>query len=286
MSSIAYLNGEFLPLQQARISPLDRGFLFGDSVYELIPCYNGMPFRAAQHVARLLRSLESIYLPSTFTSEQWQALLNKVIAHNPQPHQTLYLQVSRGQEDQREQSIKADTQPTVFIMSTPMNVPATEQILQDSGIHCITTTDTRWQHCDIKANALLANILLRHQASLLNADEAILIRDHHVTEGSASNVFVVHEGELATPPLSQYLLGGVTRDLILELAKKHPIKVLERPITHNELRQASEIWITSSSQGIRPVVKLDKSPVGNGLPGSMWRTIAQDFADYRLALLQ
>ncbi len=283
--STAYFNGEFLPLEKVAISPLDRGFLFGDSVYELIPCYQKHLFRPEQHIDRLLRSLSGTYMDSPYSAEQWQSLLQQVVDMNSAPNQIIYLQVSRGVQPQREYTFDDSLKPTILIMSTPMDRPDLASLDQEHGIFCTTAHDNRWQHCDIKGTSLLANVLLRHQATLQQANETILLRDGQVTEGSSSNVFLVKNQTLTTPPLSQNILGGITRDLILELAQKHPIKVEEADISEPQLHQADEIWITSSAVGVRPVVKLNNHPVGHGLPGPLWRTIANQYIEYRHALM-
>ena len=274
-----------MPLDQVHISPLDRGFLFGDGVFELIPSYGKQLFRPQQHIQRLLNSLESIYLPSPYDAQHWLNLLQQLVALNPQQNQTLYLQVTRGVEAKRDHAIKAETQPTVFIMSTAMDKPSLSSLDTEQGIDAITHQDSRWQHCNIKSNSMLGNILLRHQSTLQGASETILIRDGKVTEGTSSNVFVLTEGCLATPPLSQYLLGGVTRDLILELAQQNHIPVVQENLSESQLFSAQEVWITSSSVGIRPVVRLDRQVIADGNPGQLWRKLAKCFIEYRHSLM-
>lgn len=283
--TVAYFNGEFVPLDEVKISPLDRGYLFGDGVFEVIPCYQKHLFRPQQHIQRLLRSLSAIYLPTPYSAEQWHELLQKVVEQNCAANQTIYLQISRGVQEKRDHTFDEFLTPTVLIMSTPMNKPDMASLEQEAGIHCVSAKDDRWQHCDVKCTSLLANVLLRHQATLQQAQETILIRDGQVTEGASSNVFLVFNQSLITPPLSQFLLGGITRDLILELAKKNAINVKAQPINQQQLLEADEIWITSSSLGIRPVVKFDNLPVGHGLPGPLWRTIATEYIEYRHTLM-
>ena len=281
----AYLNGVLLPLDDARISPLDRGFLFGDGVYEVIPCYNGNPFRLEQHIARLQRSLDAIALPSPHDAAEWALILTSLIRHNGDGHQTLYIQITRGAPDLRDHRFPAACPPTVFAFATAMEHPDTEALDSEPGLRCITCDDIRWGRCDIKSIALLANVLLRHQATQAGCDEAILIHNGWVTEGSASNVFVISDGEILTPAPGPDILGGITRDLIIEMAMGNGIPLLETFIDPRLLQQADEIWISSSTWGVRPVTELDGHAVGNGRPGPIWRKMANYYAAFRRGLM-
>lgn len=282
---VAYLNGLYLPLEEARISPLDRGFLFADGVYEVIPCYNGRLFRLKQHIERLIRSLDAILLPSPHTETEWTDLLNGLVQRNGGGHQSLYVQVTRGAPTLRDHRFPDHCPATVFALSQTLEDPESRLLDAETGIRAMTCADTRWSHCDIKSVALLANVLLRHEARQAGCDEAILIRDGHVTEGATSNIFVVQKGELLTPPLGPHILDGITRDLIIGLAQRNEIPVREAPVTVQQLTQANEIWISSSTRGARPVVLLDGQPVGDGRPGSLWRTMAEYYAEFRRELM-
>jgi len=275
---IVYLNGEFLPLEEAQVSVLDRGFIFADGVYEVIPVYNGRFFRLQEHLQRLENSLNSIKLPNPLTREQWIETLETVVARNEGSEQSIYLQVTRGPA-KRNHNFPQDTQPTVFIMSEPIEAQP-----PSTGVKAITSADTRWQYCDIKSIALLANVLLRQQAVEVGAAEAILIREGYVMEGAASNVFIVVDGVAITPPKSQYILPGITRDLIVEAMLDVQLPCREANIPEIQLRSADEIWVTSSTREILPVVMLDDKPIGNGEPGPVWTTVWQIYQDYKQKL--
>ena len=275
---IVYLNGEFLPLESAKISVLDRGFIFGDGVYEVLPVYNGQLFRLVEHLQRLDNSLQAIRLANPLSRKQWIDILTTLVAHNQGGDQSVYLQVTRGPA-KREHNFPQLIQPTVFIMSEAIqaNPPS-------PGVKAITCPDIRWQRCDIKAIALLANILLRQQAVDVGAVEAILIRDGYVMEGAASNIFVVIDGIAMTPPKSQYILPGITRDLILEVMQANQLPYREIAITEAQLRSADEIWVTSSVREILPITTLDEKIVGSGKPGPVWSQIWQLYQNYKQQL--
>jgi D-alanine transaminase len=278
--STAYLNGVFLPLDQAQVSVMDRGFLFGDGVYEVIPVYGGKLFRLAHHLRRLQNSLEAIRIGNPLAEEEWRSLLARLVAGNQD--QTVYLQVTRGVAPRRDHAFPADTRPTVFAMCTPCLV--SRDIEHEPGVPAITLADIRWQHCNVKAITLLPNILLRQQAIEANAAEAILIKDGCAVEGAASNIFIVRDGVLTTPPNSDALLPGVTRELILELAQANGILCREAEISVAELAEADEIWLTSSSREISPVIRLDDQAVGEGEPGPAWHRMIRLYQDYKEAV--
>lgn len=275
---IVYLNGEFLPLESAKISVLDRGFIFGDGVYEVLPVYNGQLFRLTEHLQRLENSLQAIRLANPLSRQQWIDILTTLVARNQSGDQSIYLQVTRGPA-KREHNFPQLVQPTVFIMSeaTPVNPPS-------PGVTAITCPDIRWQRCDIKSIALLANILLRQQAVDVGAVEAILIREGYVMEGAASNIFVVIDGIAMTPPKSQYILPGITRDLILEVMQANQLPYQEVAITEAQLRSADEIWVTSSVREILPITTLDENTVGSGKPGPIWSQVWQLYQNYKQQL--
>jgi D-alanine transaminase len=274
-----YLNGEFLPAAEAKISVLDRGFIFGDGIYEVIPVYGGRPFRLHHHLERLDHSLAAIRLANPLPHERWQAILEQLVARNGGGDLSLYLQITRGVA-RRDHGFPPDTQPTLFAMTTPMGA-VSEQLRQ--GIAAITVEDIRWRWCHIKSTALLPNILLRQQALDAGAAEAIMLRDGLVTEGAASNIFIVRDGVVTTPPKSNLLLPGITRDLVVELCRAHAIPCEERPIAAEELQDAGEIWITSSTKEVVAVVSLDDRPVGEGCPGPLWKQVIELYQHYKQA---
>jgi D-alanine transaminase len=283
--SMVFLNGEFMPADQARISPMDRGFLFADGIYEVIPAYGGTLFRLEDHLARLARSLEAIQLADPMTAKQWTELLEQLVQKNGGGNLAVYLQVTRGAPAKRDHAFPTDdVVPTVFAMCSPVAAPAADSPDTATGIAAITLDDIRWSRCDIKSVSLLPNIMLRQQAAQAGAGEAILLRDGFVTEGSASNVFVVIDGEICTPPRSHEILGGITRDLVIELCREHDLPVREREINETELRKATEIWVTSSTKEVVPVVQLNNQPVGDGKPGELWKTLARHYVRFKRRL--
>lgn len=279
---IAYLNGTFLPLTEARIPVMDRGFLFGDGVYEVVPVYGGRLFRLHEHLDRLGRSLELIRLPDPLAREAWVAMLTALVQSNGGGQQSLYLQVTRGAASVRDHAFPDPVQATVFAMVNPLATP--DPAVLERGLRAATVPDIRWDYCHIKAITLLPNVLLKQQARDQGADEAILIRDGQATEGSASNLFVVDAGTLVTPPKSNLLLPGITRDLVVELAQAHGIPCAERVIPEPLLHSAAEIWVTSSTREIVPVVALDGQPVGTGQAGPVWRRMHGLYSDYKRAV--
>ena len=268
---ICYLNGDYLPLREARISPLDRGFLYADGVYEVMPVYGGHPFRYAQHCARLGRSMHEIRQRDPYSAAQWRSLVGELISRNGGGEQYVYIQVSRGAEYGRNHAPLPDVEPTVFGFCAPL--PASPPELFEQGLACITAQDTRWARCDIKSVALLANVLLRQQAVEAGAAETILLRQGWLTDASASAVHVVVAGEIRTPPRTHQLLPGTTRGLIEELAAAHGIPCRSVPVSETQLRGADEIWLSAATRGVIPVTRLDGASVGNGLPGPLWRRL-------------
>jgi len=282
--SIVYLNGSTMPIEDATISVMDRGFLFGDGVYEVIPAYGGNLFRLQEHLQRLQNSLDGIHLKNPLSNQQWTDALNNIIQQNSGEDQSVYLHVSRGGAAKRDHVFPDEIHPTVFIMSNELKQASRETLQQ--GVVCITLDDIRWHACHIKSTALLANTLLRQQAKEEGAVEAILIRDGVATEGAASNIFIVKKDVLITPPTSHLLLPGITRDLILELARENKLVCEERDISEEELRDASEIWMTSSTKEIVPVIELDGKPVGNGQYGPIWESMIDIYQTYKNRLRQ
>ena len=279
----AYLNGEFLPLEEARISPLDRGFLFGDGVYEVIPVYSRRPFRIAEHLRRLQDSLDGIRLPNPLTAAGWQDVVERLVAAADFPDQSVYLQVTRGADDKRDQAFPVGVAPTVFAFTAPLLAPS--EALCASGVAAITVPDIRWAKCDLKAVSLLANVLLRQQAVDAGCTEAIMLRDGYLTEGAASNIFVVKDGVILTPPQDGRILPGITYDVVLELAARHAAPIEIRPVAEAELRTADELWMTSSTKEVLAIVSLDGQPVGHGesagRPGPVTRRMHAWYRTFR-----
>lgn len=273
--AMVYLNGSYLPLEQARISPLDRGFTFGDGVYEVIPVYQRRIFRLKEHLLRLQASLEKIYVANPMSLAEWSEVLARVVRENDNDNQSLYLQVTRG-VSARDHYFPDDIQPTVFVMSRPLLPPDTGQ-----GVCAVTRPDIRWQWCDIKAITLLPSVLLRNEAMREGAREAILVREGLVTEGAASNVFICSGGRIRTPVKNRYVLAGITRDLLIDLLTEAGMPCEEDDVREQELHKADEIWLTSSTQEIVPVVRLDNALVGNGKPGKIWHEAMTLYQAYK-----
>lgn len=278
--TLAYLNGEFLPLEQAKVSVMDRGFLFGDGVYEVIPVYQGQCFRLEQHLTRLSHSLAAIQLNYDCTA--LTPILHRLVNENGSGDQSLYLQITRGTALTRDFAFPEHSQATVMAYSMPLHSRTVPEL--QKGIAALTVTDIRWQRCDIKAITLLASVLLRETAKQQGKQEAILIRDGYAMEGTASNLFMVKNQVIITPPLGHYLLGGITRDLILELCTQHGLANEQRLIAVTELFSADEIWISSSIREILPVLSLNDQPVGNGTAGPLWYTVVNLYQDYKRSL--
>jgi D-alanine transaminase len=276
--SVAYLDGEFRRLEDIRISPLDRGFLFADGVYEVIPVYGGRLFRRDAHLDRLERSLAEIRIEDPLGRDAWNALLETIVERNGGGRQAVYMQVTRGVAP-RDHAFPEPVTPTVFAMTR-----VTEGDSHAAALHAVTRPDIRWGRCDIKSVALLPNVLMRQDAEDASASEAILIRDGSVTEGTATNVFVVDGDRVRTPPKSPHILGGITRDVLIELMRAAGIDCLEEPVTASELRAAGEIWVSSSTKEVAPVVRLDGEPVGEGAPGPLWERVHGIFQNYKRRL--
>jgi D-alanine transaminase len=268
-----YLNGALMPLREARVSPLDRSFLFGDGVYEVIPVRAGQARRLTANLARLAHSLKELRIRNPHSAEHWRRIVEQLIGANGGGDVYVYLQVSRGAEHGRNHAPLPDIEPTVFAFCAPLPAPGAE--LLERGTSCITALDTRWARCDIKSVALLANVLLRQQAVEAGAHEVILLRDGMLTEASASSVEVVIDGEIRTPPNSSQILPSTTRSLIEELADRHGLPRRVTAVTEAQLRSADEVWLTAATRGVIAVTTLDGQPVGDGRPGPLWRRMHQ-----------
>jgi len=279
---LCYLNGVYLPLDEARISPLDRGFLYSDGVYEVMPVYAGRPFRFGAHTQRLTRSLGEIRMEDPHTREEWHDIISRLIAPNGAVDQYVYWQVTRGAERGRNHAPLPDVPRTVFAFSAPF--PRASAAAIESGVACITAQDTRWSRCDIKSVSLLANVLLRQLAVDASASETILLRDGELTEASSSAVHVVINGEIRTPPHSRKILPGTTRGVIEELAERVGIVHRAVRVTESELRGAEEIWLTAAVREMSSVTTLDGRAVGTGKPGSNYRRIRDELERYKREL--
>jgi D-alanine transaminase len=281
---ICHLNGEYLPLAQARISPLDRGFLYGDGVYEVMPVYGGRPFRLEAHCARLTRSLGEIRMADPHSRAQWCDIFATLIARNGGGDQYIYWQVTRGAERGRNHAPLPDIPRTVFAFCAPLPLASPSTLTE--GVACVTAQDTRWARCDIKSVALLPNVLLRQLAVDAGAAETILLRDGELMEASASTVHVVIDGELRTPPNSRQILPGTTRGALEELAARTGIPYRAAAVSESELRGAQEIWLSAATREVQPVTRLDGKPVAAGLPGPLWRRVHAEFQHWKQELQQ
>jgi D-alanine transaminase len=278
---VAYINGEFSALSEARVPVLDRGFIFGDGVYEVIPVYSREPFRLEGHLQRLERSLEGIRLANPHTRAQWAGLIGELARRGPGEDQSLYLQVTRGVA-KRDHAFPKEGKPTVFMMTNPLVLPDARSI--GEGVSAVSTADNRWLRCDLKTIALLPNVLLRQLAVDAGAAEVVLFRDGMLTEGSASNIFVVKNGVLLCPPKSNLILAGITYDVILELAQAGGIPCEVRAVSEAEVRAADELWLTSSTREILAIGKLDGNPVGQGRPGPVFKRMYALFQEMKSTL--
>lgn len=276
--SQVFLNGRWLPLEQAQVSVLDRGFIFGDGVYEVIPVYAQKPLALEEHLARLDRSLAGIEMHSPLSHKEWRAIIQQVCVLEGSPQQSVYIQITRGVAP-RDHAFPMEVTPTVFVMAKPM-LPPPESWLQ-KGISAITQTDFRWDCCHLKTTALLANVLLRQRAVEKGAIESVLLRDGFLTEGAASNMLVVSQGEILTPPRDHHILTGITLNLILQWCTKEGITWTEGPVSEQKLRAADELLMTSSTREIVPIARLDGAPIGQGVPGPMFARLLTGYQSYK-----
>jgi len=278
-----YLNGEFMPIENAMIPVLDRGFIFGDGVYEVIPVYSRLPFRLDEHLRRLQSSLDSIRLSNPYDTPRWREVIGRLVEINEPEDQSLYLQVTRGVA-KRDHAFPKQITPTIFVMSNPLVTPPAEQI--ENGVAVITAADNRWLRCDVKSTALLPNVLLRQLSIDAGCAETLLLRDGMLTEGSATNAFVVSSGVLLAPPKSNLMLPGITYDVVLELAEANGVALEVRNISEAEVRDDDEVWISSSSREVLPVTSLDGKAVGNGRPGPVFKRVYQLYQDYKAQVMR
>lgn len=285
MKNLVYLNGEYKPAANASISIMDRGFMFGDGVYEVIPVYNGKSFRLQQHLDRLQRSLDAVEIDNPLSVSEWSGIFQHLTDSNCSNNDSvLYLQVTRGVMDKRNHAYSRANPPTVLVMCWQHEYPSQDK--NTKGVKAVTLEDTRWSNCFIKSVNLLPNVMLKQQAVDRDAAESILIRDGNAIEGSASNLFIVKDDIIRTPPKNRFMLGGITRDLIIELCNEHKILVQEKEISEDELHDADEIWMTNSTGEIMPVTTLNQHKVGKGLPGEVWRRVIALYQEYKQSVMR
>jgi D-alanine transaminase len=280
---MVFLNGKFMPVGEARVSVLDRGFIFGDGVYELVPVYSRIPFRMDEHLARLERSLAAVRIRNPYSRAEWRDIILQLVAKQPFEDQGVYFQVTRGIA-KRDHAFPKDAAPTVFLMSNPLVTPPLE--LVERGAAAVTAVDDRWLHCDIKSISLIGNCLLRQVSADAGAVETILFRDGRLTEASASNVFVVKGGVILSPPKSNLILPGITFDVIAELAQGAGLPLEFRPVAEAEVRGADEVWVTSSSKEVLAIVTLDGKPVGDGKPGPAFRRMHGLYQEFKQRVMR
>ena len=280
---MVFLNGKFMPVEEARVPVLDRGFIFGDGVYELIPVYSRVPFRMDEHLARLERSLAAVRIRNPYSRAEWRDIILQLVAKQPFEDQGVYFQVTRGVA-KRDHAFPKDAVPTVFVMSNPLVNPPQE--LVQRGAAAVSAVDDRWQHCDIKSISLIGNCLLRQVSADAGAVETILFRDGNLTEASASNVFVVKGGVILSPPKSHLILPGITYDVIAEIAQAAGLALEYRNISEAEVRGADEVWVTSSSKEVLAIVTLDGRPVAGGKPGPVFRRVHALYQEFKQKVMR
>lgn len=265
---IVYLNGQFLPLGEAKISVLDRGFIYGDGVYELVPVYHRQAFRLPHHLRRLQRSLDGIRLANPHSDAQWEALIGELIAKQPFDNQGVYLQVTRGAA-KRDHTFPQNVTQTVYMMSNPLATPSADQIA--NGVAVVTAEDNRWRRCDLKTISLIGNVLMRQLAADAGAVETVMFRDGFLTEASASNVLIVNGGKIVAPPKDNSILPGITYDATLEFARDEGLPFEMRPVPKVEALSADEMWLSSSTKEVVAITTVDGKPFGGGAPGPAFR---------------
>lgn len=278
-----FLNGEYLPLADAKVPVLDRGFIFGDGVYEVVPVYSKVPFRLEEHLARLERSLAAVGIRNPYTCEQWRGFIAALVERQTFDDQGVYFQVTRGVA-KRDHAFPKNVQPTVFMMSNPLVPPP--PALVEQGAAAVSARDNRWLRCDIKSISLIGNVLLRQLSAEADAVETILFRDGQLTEASSSNVFVVKAGIIQSPPKNELILPGVTYDVVVELARANAMPLEFRAISESEVRAADELWVTSSSKEVLAIVQLDGRPIGEGRPGAVFQRMYRLYQDFKLKVMR
>jgi D-alanine transaminase len=280
---MVFLNGKFLPIEEAKIPVLDRGFIFGDGVYELVPVYSRVPFRLDEHMSRLERSLSETRIRNPYSRAQWREIIFKLIDGQPFDDQGVYFQVTRGVA-KRDHAFPKNVEPTVFMMSNPLVNPPKEQV--EKGGSAVSAKDHRWLRCDIKSISLIGNCLLRQLSAESGGAETILFRDGKLTEASASNVFIVKRGRIESPAKGNLILPGITYDVVIELARANGLPLEFREVTEAEVRDADEIWVTSSSKEVFPIVELDGRKVGDGRPGPVFHRMYQLYQEFKQKVMR
>ena len=278
-----FLNGRLLPIEHATVSVLDRGFIFGDGVYELVPVYSRVPFRLEEHLARLERSLGETRIPNPYSRAQWRAHIYALIDAQPFEDQGIYFQVTRGVA-KRDHAFPADVEPTVFMMSNPLVNPQPAQV--EKGASAVSAQDYRWLRCDIKSISLIGNCLLRQISAEAGGAETILFREGKLTEASASNVFVVKRGVIQSPPKSNLILPGITYDVVVELARANGLPLEFKDIPEADVRAADELWVSSSSKEVLAIVELDGKRIGDGRPGPVFRRMFQLYQEFKQKVMR
>lgn len=269
-SPIVYLNGEFMPLAEARVPVLDRGFIFGDGVYEVVPVYARQPFRMPHHLARLHHSLAGVGMTNPMTDAQWSELVMALVAKQPYADQAVYFQVTRGVA-RRDHAFPVGVTPTVFMMSNPLPLPSREQV--ERGVAVVTAVDNRWTRCDLKTTSLLGNVLMRQLAAEAGAAETVMFRDGMLTEASASNVLAVIDGVIVAPPKNHLILPGITYDATLEFAQDAGVPLEVRPVSKEEALRANELWLSSSTKEVLAITSVDRQPFAGGQPGPVFKRV-------------
>jgi len=286
--TLCYLNGRFLPLAEAAVSPMDRGFLFGDGIYEVVPVYSRRAFRLDEHLDRLQRSLAAIRLANPLSLDEWRALVGRLIEAAEWNDQSVYLQVTRGPMAVRNHAFPATVTPTVFGLVEALHTPSQAQVEQ--GVAAVSAADFRWLRCNVKATSLLANCLLRQMAYDAGCAETLMFRDGILSEGAASNIFVVNNGVLLAPQKNHLMLTGITYDVVLDLAAQHGLPTEVRDITDAEVRAADELWLTSSTKEVLAIVELDGRKVGAGetagLPGAVFKQMYGWYQEFKTTVMR
>ncbi len=271
---IVYLNGTFTPIEEARIPVLDRGFIFGDGIYEVVPVYGGRPFRLPHHLRRLARSLSAIGIDNPMDEAGWSGLVAELVSRHPWPDQFIYMQITRGVA-RRDHAFPKGVQPTVFAMASAFVAPAPE--LREQGLAVITRPDDRWLHCDIKSVSLLGNVLAKQAAVEAGAAESVMFRDGMLTEGSSSNIWVVRGGRVLGAPTDHLVLEGIRVGLMAELCASQGIEHELRRITRDEVFAAEELMLSSATREILPITRIDGQPVGDGRVGPVYKRLYQAY---------
>jgi D-alanine transaminase len=278
MSQIVFLNGDYLPIEKAYISPLDRGFLYADSVFEVIFVFNNKIIELQAHLHRLQTSLATLNINNPYSDQEYEKMISNLINKNPSTNNSVYLQITRGVAKARTYAMPDNLQPTVFGMSTALEQVNKTTIQQ--GIKVVCIEDIRSKNCNIKTNARVDNILMHQGANKQKADEVIIIDNGYALESTKSNLFIVQNNTIISPPLDRHILPGLTRETIFKLAESNNILHKQVKISTENLKNADEIWLTSSTSGLIPVVQLDNKLINNGKPGPIWDKMFELYQEY------